>query len=172
MSVCAALLSWMEPEDPTTFTLTDADFSRDQARRAIDMENGSGLLAIDGVEIVVAPDLKVNRTPAVLAATPRNHYHFVVSKHGLIMAGSRWRELSTKRSAQFTATVLLADTRGDDSLPVAQWIGLRALLIELAEVFNATGKQSWVRIRPSTPPSHSQLKGELQAWLVSDRLLP
>ena len=172
MSVCAALLSWMEPQDPTTATLTDAGFSRDQARRAIAMENNSGLFALDGVEIVVTPDLNSSRAPTVLAAAPRNPFHFVVSKHGLVLAGSSWHELSRKTSAEFTAVVLLGDTKGDGSLPVAQWLGLRALLIELADVFDATGKQPWIRIRPSDSSSSSRLTEELRTWLAGDGLLP
>ena len=52
MTVCAALLSWMAPRDPTTAVLTDPEFSRVQAREALGIDERAAPIPWEQIEIV------------------------------------------------------------------------------------------------------------------------
>ncbi|MEE9295343.1 MAG: hypothetical protein V3W34_10340 [Phycisphaerae bacterium] len=171
MSACAAFLSWMEPPDPTTAALTDVEFSRQQARTALAMTDGTRPLAWEGVNIVAMPESQLGLGRAGLAATRGYQYHFIISRQGLVHAGRYWREQSNPEGVNMTIVVALGGLQGGNSLTVAQWLGLRALLIELADSLANTGQQPWIRLGASASSISPGWLRTLRTWLESDGFL-
>jgi hypothetical protein len=132
MTVCAAFLSWIEPPDPSQNVLTDPGFATEQVERAL--AQGAGVDSFEWARIAIVPsDPVVGKNAPALAAKASPTCDFVVLENGIVAPANRPSGQSRSTSRSSTVVVGLAGVRQQADLPMAQWIGLRALVSALLE---------------------------------------
>ncbi len=148
MITCAALLSWMEPPDPTLTTLTDPLAARRKARQAVKLADGVSMVSWESIELVPATAIRAGREIGLKATRSAGH-HFLVSEHGAIHVGRAWRQQLRRRAGDATIVVGVSGAGQNGDAPLAAWVGLRALLIALTERLAADGVEPAILLDPS-----------------------
>jgi len=128
MTLCASFLAWISPPDAEMTVLTRPESARDGAAAAVDALEGVALASWGSVNIASTSDTTAG-FPA-LSATRGGSYHFRVSRYGHVHAESPWRR-QTPIGPQHRVVVGLSGVEPGQPLPLAQWVGLRALLATL-----------------------------------------
>ena len=161
MTTWALFLSWMEPPDPTVAALTDPEFIRRQAAAAVDdwgltiddrrleitsATHGQSSIGRD-IEIAAALPHSPRSTPAT--GIPMDENNFIISQDGLVHPGRARRRLEHPERQYRPIVVGLAGVAESDDLPLAQWVGLRALLVVLRDRMSSGRGGSSVRIKRS-----------------------
>ncbi len=169
MTACGALLTWMAPPDPATVTLEDPAYPLRQAEQAVSLNDDVAVLDWREIELVVPPDAP---TPGatVLFAPGAPDCHFVVSQAGVIHAARAWKRQVSLRGSSAPVVVVLSPAADVGDMPIAQWIGLRALLCELLDR-TTIARHAGPHIRVArTANSSSRRAMALRQWLRHEGL--
>ncbi len=169
MTAGAALLSWIEPQSPSAGALPDPGILRDQASRAVgwagDVDPGNW----ETIEIV---SMAGADGPARLAATGGGRFHFIVSTSGGVQRGVAWDRQSRWAESPGAVLVGIEIDGENESLPLAEWLGLRALLTALADQVDFDGRMLEIGIRATAERNRPEWSRTLHAWLTYEGFLP
>jgi hypothetical protein len=132
MTVCALLLAWIEPKTFVPSILTDTQEIDERASDAVDQVLVRAAQPPRAVRIVTASSLSDRPTPLTATAhSPRSSPHFIVFESGDVHVASRWDQTGRGGPDNLPIIIALSGTKEAETLPPAQWFGLRALLLAL-----------------------------------------
>lgn len=176
MTACALLLAWIEPKAFVSSALTDPQQIDKRASDAVDRALVRAPRPPREVRIVTAPSLSDGPTP--LTATTHSagsSPHFIVFESGDIHAASPWGQSGRGSPDNLSIIIALSGTNKAESLPPAQWFGLRALLLALRTRLEAATGESRLPITsisdrrsPAVAQSLRELLG-LEGFTLSAR---
>jgi hypothetical protein len=130
------LLSWMEPLDPATATITNAHHAMLQAKHAAAVDPDVSPRRWDFIILAppIAPGSHASRD---LSSSLPHSSHFRVSPHGVIRPAWSWRRQQPCSSHANAMVIVLEGLGLDGDVSLAQWIALRTLLFELSDGFRS-----------------------------------
>lgn len=167
MTACALVLDGLSPS--ATVLIATGDFAPpdSQASAALASTSGAALANWRGIQIVPDQAAYSDQT-GYPTARPLPQNHFSVSKMGRIRANASWKLQMQPVGRRAWIAIALIRLGDENTVPPAQWNGIRALILALKDRRPASADPWPVRVATSLCKASPIAAAALQDLLTHD----